>query len=87
VLTSDNPRSESPDAIIEDILQGCRQVGPIVEADRAAAIALAVSQAEAGDVVLIAGKGHENYQDTGGVRQPFCDTDHALQNLVLRRAA
>ena len=87
VLTSDNPRSESPDAIIEDILQGCCQVGPIVEADRAAAIALAVSQAEAGDVVLIAGKGHENYQDVCGVRQPFCDTDHAMQNLVLRRAA
>ena len=87
VVTSDNPRSETPAAIIDDILTGCRHVDPVVEADRAAAIALAVSQAGSGDVILIAGKGHETYQEIGGVRQPFCDTNHALKNLALRRAA
>jgi UDP-N-acetylmuramoyl-L-alanyl-D-glutamate--2,6-diaminopimelate ligase len=59
----------------------------MVEVDRAAAIALAVSQADTGDVVLIAGKGHETYQEVGSVRQPFCDSDHALKNLAIRRAA
>lgn len=87
VITSDNPRSESPNAIIEDILEGCRDVRPWVEADRAAAIALAVLQADSGDVVLIAGKGHEAYQEVSGVRQPFCDIDQALKNLAVRRAA
>ena len=87
VVTSDNPRSESPAAIIDDILEGCRHVVPMVEVDRAAAIALAVSQADTGDVVLIAGKGHETYQEVGSVRQPFCDSDHARKNLAIRRAA
>jgi UDP-N-acetylmuramoyl-L-alanyl-D-glutamate--2,6-diaminopimelate ligase len=87
VVTSDNPRSESPVAIIDDILEGCRHVVPMVEVDRAAAIALAVSQADTGDVVLIAGKGHETYQEVGSVRQPFCDSDHARKNLAIRRAA
>jgi UDP-N-acetylmuramoyl-L-alanyl-D-glutamate--2,6-diaminopimelate ligase len=87
VVTSDNPRSEPPEAIIDDILTGCRHVDPLIEVDRAAAIALAVSQASTGDVVLIAGKGHETYQEVGGIRQSFCDADHALKNLSLRRAA
>ena len=87
VVTSDNPRSESPLAIIDDILKGCRHVDPVVEADRAAAIGLAVSQAAPGDVVLIAGKGHETYQEVAGVRQPFSDNDHALKSLAERRAA
>ena len=87
IVTSDNPRSESPLAIIDDILEGCRYVDPLVEADRAAAITLAVSEAKSGDVVLIAGKGHETYQEVAGVRQPFSDNDQALKSLAERRAA
>ena len=64
VLTSDNPRSEDPLAIIGDALEGLRRTNTpyTVEADRAAAIRAALSQAQSGDVVLIAGKGHEDYQ-------------------------
>ena len=87
VVTSDNPRSESPLAIIEEILDGCRHVDPLVEVDRAAAIALAISEAKAGDVVLIAGKGHETYQEVSGIRQPFSDNDQALKSLAQRQAA
>lgn len=87
VVTSDNPRSESPLTIIEDILDGCRHVDPLVETDRAAAIALAISEAQPGDVVLIAGKGHETYQEVSGVRQPFSDNDQALKSLAERQAA
>ncbi|WP_293759681.1 UDP-N-acetylmuramoyl-L-alanyl-D-glutamate--2,6-diaminopimelate ligase [uncultured Aquitalea sp.] len=72
VLTSDNPRTEDPQAIINHVLAGMTHPGH-VELDRAAAIRWAVSQARAGDVVLIAGKGHEEYQDIGGVKRPFSD--------------
>ena len=58
-----------------------------MEVDRAAAIAFAVSQAHAGDTVLIAGKGHETYQEVAGVRSPFSDTDCAAAQLLQRRAA
>ena len=87
VVTSDNPRSEAPTSIIEDILKGCGDCAPLVEVDRAAAIALAVSQAHAGDTVLIAGKGHETYQEVAGVRLPFSDADYAAEQLLQRRAA
>ena len=87
VVTSDNPRSESPEAIIEDILQGCIDQAPHVEMDRARAIALVVSRAKAGDTVLIAGKGHEVYQEVGGVRLSFDDAHHAAEQLMLRSAA
>lgn len=64
VVTSDNPRSENPDAIIEDILVGIKgmKVKKIVNADRTAAIAAALKEAVAKDIVLLAGKGHETYQ-------------------------
>ena len=87
VITSDNPRSEAPASIIEDILEGCGDCAPLVEVDRAAAIAFAVSQAHAGDTVLIAGKGHETYQEVAGVRSPFSDADCAAAQLLQRRAA
>ena len=67
IVTSDNPRSEAPEAIIDDILRGCDD-SPIVESDRAAAIALVIAEAKVGDIVLIAGKGHEDYQEIDGVR-------------------
>ena len=84
LLTSDNPRSEVPMAIIEDILLGVP--GADVEADRAAAIRRAVFAADAGDVILLAGKGHESYQEIAGVRTPFSDVEQAQAALQERRA-
>ncbi len=74
VVTSDNPRSENPEAIIAAILAGMRQPDrAIVEPDRAAAITLAINAAGAADTVLVAGKGHETWQETAGRRLPFSD--------------
>ncbi|MCP3817358.1 UDP-N-acetylmuramoyl-L-alanyl-D-glutamate--2,6-diaminopimelate ligase [Streptomyces sp. A3M-1-3] len=79
VLTSDNPRSEDPLAILAAMLAGAAEVpvhergDVLVLADRAAAIAAAVARAEAGDTVLVAGKGHEQGQDIHGVVRPFDD--------------
>ncbi|MCK5511922.1 MAG: UDP-N-acetylmuramoyl-L-alanyl-D-glutamate--2,6-diaminopimelate ligase, partial [Thermodesulfovibrionia bacterium] len=73
IVTSDNPRTEEPMEIIEEITKGIRKDNYIVEVDRAKAIEKAVSMAQAGDTVLIAGKGHENYQEIKGVRYPFSD--------------
>ncbi len=76
LVTSDNPRTEEPLAIIDDVLRGCS--GDIrVESDRGLAIALAVAEAAAGDTVVIAGKGHEDYQEIGVSRIPFSDVQHA----------
>ena len=80
VVTSDNPRHEDPDLIIADILTGM-PAGRLVEPDRARAIALAVTMAGAGDVVLIAGKGHEDYQEIDGERHPFSDAAEAEKAL------
>ena len=74
VITSDNPRSEDPRAIIEEILQGIPEgTSYEVEADRRLAIRRALSQAREGDVVLIAGKGHESFQELAGRTLPFDD--------------
>ncbi|PWG65179.1 UDP-N-acetylmuramoyl-L-alanyl-D-glutamate--2,6-diaminopimelate ligase [Sediminicurvatus halobius] len=74
VLTSDNPRGEDPRAILEDIRQGCDGPAEVaVEPDREAAIARALGQAAPGDVVLVAGKGHEDYQIVGERRLAFSD--------------
>ncbi len=89
IVTSDNPRSEDPAVIIDQIVQGASS-GPaelLVQPDRRAAIALAIDTAEPGDVVLIAGKGHESGQDVAGVVTPFDDRDVARQVLGARRAA
>jgi len=71
-VTSDNPRNENPLHIIDDILAGTSGK-PHVEPDRARAIFEAIGGAHQGDVVLIAGKGHEDYQEIAGERQPFSD--------------
>lgn len=87
LVTSDNPRSEDPAVIIHQILQGTiagASVQP--EPDRGAAIAAAIGQADALDVVLIAGKGHEDTQETAGVRLPFSDMAHAQAALQARGA-
>ena len=91
VLTSDNPRSERPESIISQILLGCKGQRPrIVEPDRALAIAQTLAQAAPEDVVLLAGKGHEDYQEVAGQRLPFSDLAQVrrLQSKpVLQRTA
>ena len=84
LVTSDNPRSEEPAAIIADIVAGMSQ--PEIEIDRATAIRRAVLEADVRDVVLLAGKGHEPYQDMGSVRLPFSDVEQAGAALAQRRA-
>jgi UDP-N-acetylmuramoyl-L-alanyl-D-glutamate--2,6-diaminopimelate ligase len=82
VVTSDNPRSEDPGAIIDEILAGIASDGVEVEPDRRAAIALALSRAEPGDTVVIAGKGHEQGQEfEGGRKIPFDDREVAREEL------
>ena len=87
VVTSDNPRSEAPEAIIRQIVAGLQDAAAAdIEPDRAAAIDFALSHAGAQDVVLIAGKGHEDYQETAGVKRPFSDKTAALAALQRRSA-
>ncbi|MGI4853340.1 MAG: UDP-N-acetylmuramoyl-L-alanyl-D-glutamate--2,6-diaminopimelate ligase [Janthinobacterium lividum] len=89
VVTSDNPRSEDPAAIVEEALAGVRVSGCFqvhVELDRAAAIQFTIAEARAGDVVLIAGKGHEKTQTAHGVATPFDDVAVAAAALRTREA-
>lgn len=96
IVTSDNPRGEAPDDIIAEIVPGLEKTGLhrmspakartgergfLVEADRAAAIQLGISLAKEGDTVLIAGKGHENYQEQAGNKRPFDDIEEARKAL------
>jgi UDP-N-acetylmuramoyl-L-alanyl-D-glutamate--2,6-diaminopimelate ligase len=86
VLTSDNPRDEAPEVIAAAVLEGLAS-GPArteVELDRRAALRRALDEADAGDVVLIAGKGHETGQTTGGVTVPFDDREIAREELGAR---
>lgn len=91
VLTSDNPRSEDPDRIIEEVRRGADAEGRQSHAeilavpDRREAIAQAIRRAETGDVVIVAGKGHEKYQDVGGRSIPFDDVAVASEALAARR--
>ncbi len=102
IVTSDNPRTEDPRSIIEMILEGVREVGKPersaaelaqgqggyhVEADRAVAISRAVSMARLGDVVLLAGKGHEDYQIIGTQKIHFDDREIAAAAFAARRSA
>jgi UDP-N-acetylmuramoyl-L-alanyl-D-glutamate--2,6-diaminopimelate ligase len=88
VLTSDNPRHEDPLTILAQIRAGLVHPGHVtVEPDRAAAIAAVVAAADGRDVILIAGKGHEDYQEIAGQRQPFDDARHALSALQRRAGA
>lgn len=86
MLTSDNPRSEDPLAILNDAQVGLQRSGTryLVEPDRRAAVALAVAEASPGDIVLIAGKGHEKTQTSREGAIPFDDVEVARE--VLARA-
>jgi UDP-N-acetylmuramoyl-L-alanyl-D-glutamate--2,6-diaminopimelate ligase len=86
VVTSDNPRSEPPGKIIEAVLSGMDE-GTVAIEDRSAAIAHAIAHAMDDDVILIAGKGHEDYQIIGSTRRPFSDYQVARTNLNARCAA
>jgi UDP-N-acetylmuramyl-tripeptide synthetase len=83
IVTSDNPRHEDPAAIINDVVEGMRGEYH-VETDRTTAIDRAIGEAGTGDIVLIAGKGHEDYQDIGGVKLPFDDREVARRVLEAR---
>lgn len=86
LVTSDNPRGEEPASIIEQILAGMQRNASVLhDVDRARAIAQAIAQADARDVVLLAGKGHEDYQEIQGVKRPFSDMDEALRALAQRK--
>jgi UDP-N-acetylmuramoyl-L-alanyl-D-glutamate--2,6-diaminopimelate ligase len=99
VITSDNPRSEDPNEVIAQVALGIERAGfrrisqgkarsgekgYLVEADRAQAIALAVSLAKAGDLILVAGKGHETYQEVDGQKRPFDDRQQVAEALKAR---
>jgi UDP-N-acetylmuramoyl-L-alanyl-D-glutamate--2,6-diaminopimelate ligase len=83
IVTSDNPRGEDPRAIIDQVIAGAH-ANYRVEVDRASAIHLAIREAGAADVVLIAGKGHETYQEIAGQRFPFSDAEVAAAVLEER---
>jgi UDP-N-acetylmuramoyl-L-alanyl-D-glutamate--2,6-diaminopimelate ligase len=101
IVTSDNPRTEAPEDIAEPVEEGVRETGLtrlapqevasakrgyVVELDRHRAIALAIDGARSGDVVVIAGKGHEDYQIIGTTKRPFDDRQEARVALASRRA-
>ena len=81
VVTSDNPRGEDPEAIIAEVTAALPVPYEAIE-DRRAAIARAIASANTGDVVLIAGKGHETYQEIAGRKLPFSDATEAERALA-----
>ena len=85
IITSDNPRFENPDVIAQEIAGNIDELA--VELDREKAIGSAISRAKPGDVVLIAGKGHEKVQIFGSSELPFDDVAIAQKSLYLRKAA
>ncbi len=85
VVTSDNPRDESPQHILRQIAAGMAPVPTVIE-DRAEAIAHAIDQAHANDVILLAGKGHEDYQEIAGVKRPFSDVAQARAALARKES-
>lgn len=86
IITSDNPRTEDPESIIADMLRGTRAGDPAVDvvSDREEAIGRAVGTAESGDMILIAGKGHEDYQVIGTEKIRFDDREAAARHLAAR---
>ena len=86
IVTSDNPRSEDPASIIEQVVNGI-DTAYLAEPDRTTAIKQAVQSASSGDIVLVAGKGHEDYQEIAGARTPFSDVKTALAALNEYKAA
>lgn len=88
VITSDNPRHEAPDTILQQIAAGLPpSTSSLIVEDRQQAIRNAVAHADARDVIVIAGKGHEDYQETAGVKRPFSDAAEAAAALAQRSAA
>jgi len=89
-VTSDNPRTEDPRSILDQIVAGFSVAGresAVVEIDRRTAIARIMADAGPGDVVLLAGKGHENYQIIGSEKRHFDDVEEAARALSVRLAA
>jgi UDP-N-acetylmuramyl-tripeptide synthetase len=84
IVTDDNPRGEPSNIIIEEILAGVSGVQALAISDRSRAIKTAIETAEAGEVVLVAGKGHEDYQETGGRRVHFSDYEEINSALALK---
>ena len=83
IVTDDNPRGEDGDAIVAGIMSGFERPEQVrVERDRRKAIGLAIAQAGPDDIVLVAGKGHETYQDVAGVKHPFDDAEVAREALA-----
>ena len=90
VVTSDNPRSEDPLQIMQQIHAAMDESKTILQVDRQRAIQQAVQEAQRDDVILLAGKGHEKYQEINGVKQPFDDLEQAalaLQKRLARKSA
>ncbi len=83
-VTSDNPRHESPELIIRQIIEGATEASFLREPERAKAIEAAVMDAGENDVILVAGKGHEPYQEIAGVRYPFSDLEQVRRALAQR---
>ena len=85
-ITSDNPRFENPQLIIQNIISGINRNNYIIEENRKEAIAQAINTLDKQDILLIAGKGHEQYQEIQGVKYEFSDKDEALTNLEAKYA-
>jgi UDP-N-acetylmuramoyl-L-alanyl-D-glutamate--2,6-diaminopimelate ligase len=82
VITTDNPRTENPQSIVDDICEGLEKpASAYIQLDRAEAIEYAIQQASEEDIILIAGKGHETYQEINGKRYPFSDLETAQRYL------
>lgn len=86
IATSDNPRNEKPEVILSEVVAGFTRNSHLVIVDRKEAIYQAIHLAEDGDIVLIAGKGHENYQEVGGQKFPFSDAEVAGWALMQKPA-
>ena len=87
LLTSDNPRGEQPGTIIDEILSGVTDTAAVdIEPSRGRAIEIAIRASAPADVVLIAGKGHETYQEIAGIQKPFSDIESAREAIRARRA-
>lgn len=84
VVTSDNPRGEEPERILQEVVHGLLHPARLVSVDRAQAIHAAIAEAGADDVILIAGKGHETYQEIQGTRYHFDDAEQAMNALQAR---
>ena len=83
VITADNPRSESNEMIVKDIVAGIKHANEIyIEHDRQKAISYAIKMATVNDIVLVAGKGHEQYQEIAGIRYPFSDAQAVIKALA-----